>query len=184
MARKGTQGAAATKARRAWYGNVTSNVVASLIVAALGAIGTFAMGWLRVEQSPEGIRVVRGEALGGSAPASGAPTHEIRLISEGDAPETVRLAAEIESLVRQRLRTPPAMEGLAVRYRLANLAFAGGATRRASASWAIGLPGKPGAACPVRELSFYSTPNLAERLAEQINASVAATAQQGGPTCG
>lgn len=165
-----------------WLGNHLMQGLMGLVVA---LVTPFALGWLHVGEDSQGrIRVTRGgqSATAASAPAPAAPS--IRLSSEGDRPDTSRLAADIVPLIRGQLRARTADAGLTIRYRLANLAFAGGANRRLDARWAVGLPGRAGAACTVDSISFYSSPNLAERLAEAINGSIAATEQRGEPTCG
>jgi len=171
--------------RRAWYGSVTSNVAAGLILAAMSVAGTFIAGWLRVETKQDGgITIVRGDSGPLQRRAAPPPAPPIRLETEGDRPDSIRLAADLAALVRPQLRAGGRREGLSIRYRLANLALAGGADRRVDARWAIGLPGKPGAACSADGIGFHSAPNLAERLAERINISIAATERRGEPTCG
>lgn len=171
-----------------WVGNHAAQVVVGVIVTVVGAVATpFITGWLQVEQDDGGgIRVTRADSrpeTPSPPPATAAPPLA-RLAGEGDGPEASRLASDIEPLVRERLRASQPPPGLALRYRLSGLSFGAGASRQVNVQWAIGVAGRPGIACPGANLSFHSEPNLAERLAERLNASIAATETRREPTCG
>ncbi len=161
-------------------GEVLSSVVAGIILL---VITPFVAGWLKLEQTDEGLRITRPQREVAPVEPPTPLARNIRLSSEGDRPDSTRLAGDVEPIVRQSLRARGDVEGLTIHYRVAALGFADSANRRATLSYAIGLPGKSGAACDAREVRFHSGAVLAERLTERINASIAATEQRGEPKC-
>lgn len=94
-----------------------------------------------------------------------------------------RLAADVEPGIRQRLRAVPELRGARIAFELSGLDLAGGADRRVQARWVVDVAGKPPAQCGPVAIIFYSGPVLAEKLTARFDASLAATAGKGEPTC-